>query len=57
MLKISQSVFLLNDTVLIRVTTSFYKEAMKMVFLMAIAVGLTTILGLIMFAETSEGLE
>ena len=36
---------------------SFYKEAMKMVFLMAIAVGLTAILGLIMFAETSDGLE
>lgn len=56
MLKMSQSVFLLNDRVQIELL-SFYKEAKKMVFLMAIAVGVTTIFGLIMFAETSEGLE
>ncbi|MEG0385144.1 hypothetical protein [Solibacillus cecembensis] len=33
---------------------SFFKEANQMVFLMTIAVGITTVAGLIMFAETSE---
>ncbi|WP_256376297.1 hypothetical protein [Solibacillus sp. R5-41] len=37
-----------------RVHTFVFKEANQMVFLMSIAVGITTIAGLIMFAETSE---